>query len=222
MTYGILGSPHARPLAGALGATAMPSGLCAYFPYECQHWNEYPPDVQAQIAASYQQKVAYFNSQLAALKAQGGCNATASGRLAGQLKSVLVKAGGDPSKMDPQEDVFGPQECAEWWRVFGHAVTVEDAKAAVPATYYGGIKVTLTTVCGSNIIVPLCPKPLPPAPPPGGGGGGSGGGGGGLPPPLILPSKPKMSTANMLITGGVIAGVGVVGYAVAKKKGWIK
>lgn len=204
-------------LSGALGGIAMPAGLCAYFPYECQHWNEYPADVQQQIAASYNQKVAYFNSQIAALKAQGGCNATVTGRLAGQMKVALVKAGADPSKLDPQEDVFGPKECAEWWRVFGHAPTVEDAKAAVPATYYGGMKVTLSTICGSNITVPACPKPvvpvapLPPIKPPVV-----------LPPPPVVVPKPKMSTANMITGGLIFSAVAVGGYAVAKKKGWIQ
>lgn len=49
------------------------------------------------------------------------------------------------------------------------------------------------------------------------------------PPPVVAeppitplpPSKPKMSTANMLVGGGILAAVGVVGYAIAKKKGWI-
>lgn len=39
-------------------------------------------------------------------------------------------------------------------------------------------------------------------------------------PPVA--AKPKMSTANMLMVGGLVAGVATVGYFVAKKKGWVK
>jgi len=43
-------------------------------------------------------------------------------------------------------------------------------------------------------------------------------------PPMayLPPAKPKMSTANMMMIGGAVAGVGVLGYYVAKKKGWLK
>ncbi len=82
--------------------------------------------------------------------------------------------------------------------------------------------------CSAPVPVPASLSLLTPVPAakPGGGaasGGGSGGGPALLPPPLVVPvTKPKLSTANLLITGGVIAAVAVVGYAVAKKKGWIK
>jgi hypothetical protein len=42
------------------------------------------------------------------------------------------------------------------------------------------------------------------------------------PAAYVPPAKAKTSTANMLMVGGAVAGIAVVGYYVAKKKGYIK
>ena len=222
MTLGVLGGPTAIGTYSPLSGMMMPSGLCAFFPYECQHWNEYDEATQSQIIAAYNNAKVQFNAQLSAYKKQGACDATVSGRLAGQLREYLLKNGGDASKVGTDESAFGPKECAEWWRVFKKAPTVADAATAVPAAWYGNTKITLSTICGSSVTVPNCPEPKPVAPvvlPPGGGGGSSSSGGGVA--PYVAPKK-KLSTANMVMIGGALAGVGVVGYYFAKKKGWLK
>jgi len=59
-------------------------------------------------------------------------------------------------------------------------------------------------------LAPPPPPPPPPAPTPTP-----------VTNPVLAPTKPKMTTASMLMVGGGIAAVGVIGYAIAKKKGWI-
>lgn len=217
MRFGILTG------VGALGATTSypPSVVCTYFGYECQHWSEYPEDVRIQILAAATKINATIQAQYATIRNEGGCNANVAGRLAGALKEKLIKSGGDPAKMDPDPATFGPKECAEWWRVNDRGVTMDDV-LAVTAAVLGGIKASVQTICQNQITLPTCPKPLPP-PPAGGGGSAKGGGGGGLVLPAPVPySPPKPKLANMLMVGGVVAAVGVTGYYVAKKKGWLK
>jgi hypothetical protein len=193
--------------------------VCSYFGYECQHWNEYPPDIQSQIIAAAKQIDANLQAQYATIRNDGGCDANVSGRLAGALKEKLIKSGGDPAKMSADDSSFGPKECAEWWRIYDRGVTMDDV-LAVSTAVLGGVKASVQTICQNKITLPTCVKPPPPPPP--GGGSSSGGGGGGVILPLPMPAKPKVSYANLLVTGGVVAAVSVTGYFVAKKKGWLK
>lgn len=189
----------------------MSSSVPTYFPYEAQHWNEYPADVQAQINAAAQAQQVAFNAQFNTIRSEGGCDATKPGRLAGALREKLVQAGGKLSTSD--ESVFGPAECAEWWKVFGKPPELADA-LSVSAASIGSAKYDINTICYGKILLPNCPKPATPAPAPAP-----------APAPVIVPtvSAPApVQKANMLVTGGIIAAVFGGGYYYAKKKGLIK
>jgi hypothetical protein len=192
----------------ALGVVMSPN-VPKYFPSEAQQWTQIPADIQSQINA--QANLIYKNqqSQITYMQAEGACDATKSGRLAGGLKAMLIQAGGDPSRLSSAADVFGALECAEWWKVFGRAVTMEDAVAVAKGT--GGA--ALAVICPKGATVPSCPKPAPALPPPV------------APPPVAPPVVPvpvQPKKANMLVVGGVAAAVAGGGYLLAKKKGWIK
>lgn len=195
----------------ALGL-AMSQYVPKYFPYEAQHWSQIPEDIQAQINA--QANLVYKNqqSQIQYLQAEGACDATRAGRLAGGLREMLVKAGGDASKMGSDPKVFGAKECAEWWRVMDRPLTMADAEQVATGT--GGAK--LSVICPKGATIPSCAKPAPALPPPA------------VPVPIPPPSavlppvKPQPKKANMLVVGGLMAAVAGGGYLIAKKKGWVK
>lgn len=192
----------------ALGL-AMSPNVPRYFPSEAQAWSQIPEDIQYQINA--QANLIYKNqqAQIQYMQAEGACDATKAGRLAGGLREMLIKAGGNTAAMSPGDNVFGARECAEWWRVFARPVTMADAEQVGAGT--GGAK--LSVICPKGATIPSCPKPAPPpqiAP---------------LPPPVtpIVPVAPRpVKKANMLVVGGIAAAIAGGGYLMAKKKGWIK
>lgn len=64
--------------AGSLGGSAIggaglgaypPNNVCLYMQYECQHWNEYPPETQAEIIKVANTAAAQHASQLEQAKA---------------------------------------------------------------------------------------------------------------------------------------------------------
>lgn len=194
-----------------LGATASDKNLvCIYMPYQCSHWNEYSGSQQDEIAAQAKLVNSQFQAQIGVYRKENACNGSKPGRMAGALKEKLIEGGGDAAKMDPDESVFGSQECAEWWRVFGKAPTVDDAKTLFGTQTVGPLKVTLENVCaGTAMTAPSCPKPTaapPPAPPP--------------VTPEVTPELPKKKTGTTTawIVGGLLAAAVVAGVAVAAKK----
>lgn len=198
----------AKPLgADGLGLT-MSSNVPKYFSYEAQHWNQYPPDVQQQINAQANLIESQRTAQYKTYIQEGACDATRPGRLAGGLRELLVNIGGDVSKMGKDEAAFGPLECKEWWRIWDRGVEMFDAGSASHGM--------LDTICkGVTVKLPSCPKPVAAVAP--------------APKPIapvstgpIVPAKPKYSAANIAMVGGALAAVTVLGYAIAKKKGWIK
>jgi|SRR3990167_2511435 len=193
----------------ALGLV-MSSNVPKYFPYEAQKWTQIPEDIQAQINA--QANLIYKNqqAQITYMQAEGACDATKAGRLAGGLKEMLLKAGANPAALSTGDDTFGTKECAEWWKVFGRGVTQADAEQAATGT--GGGK--LSVICPKGATIPNCPKPVVPVVPqykP-------------VPPPTvsIVPYKPPVKKANILVVGAVATAVAGGGYWLAKTKGWIK
>lgn len=211
------GSTYEQAAAGigtVSGLGAAPSLVCTYFPYECKNWDQLSASQQAAVTASAKDINASFQAQMGLYRKEKACDGTQPGRMAGALKEHLIAKGGDPDKMDPDEAVFGPKECAEWWKVFGSAPTVADAKALFGTATVGPLKVTLENVCaGLTITAPSCPKPVV-APPPVT-----------APPPAIElpPMAPKSGgTTTAWLVGGLLAAAVVGGVAIAaskKKKG---
>lgn len=149
---------------GQLGAA--PSVVCKWLPVECENWNEQPPEAQQAILAQAQLLENQYQNQVSSYKAEGGCDATKPGRLAGALKEYLIAKGGDQTKMNLDASVFGPEECAEWLRVFGHPPTIADAKAAKTAKVWNGKTISVSTICGNGVKLPACGGGGPPPPPP--------------------------------------------------------
>jgi len=196
----------AKPLgADALGLTMSPY-VPKYFSYEAQHWNDYPADVQQQINAQANLIESQRTAQYKNYVQEGACDATRPGRLAGGLRELLATIG-EPKNLGPDESAFGPLECKEWWRIWDRPVERFDADAASHGM--------LDTICkGVTVKLPNCTKPVAAVVP--------------VKPAVtptatpITPTKPKYSAANIAMVGGALAAVTVLGYAIAKKKGWIK
>lgn len=181
-----------------------------------QQGNWSTSQVTSCIDSAQQQCIAQAKAQLGTVLTSSQISALQSA-----INTALSKYQYCPINVDGD---LGPQTCgaAAWAAGTGAPVSVPGVCGKTISMGTGFLQ-----DCSAPVPVPASLALLnPPAPvkKPAGGGGSGGGGGGALPPPaLTLPTaKPKLSTANMLIAGGVIAGVAVIGYAVAKKKGWIK
>lgn|SRR5574341_573926 len=175
-TPGTLSGPpsHVRWLGapgGMLGAAPYP--VCKWFGGDpaCTQWDQQPQDAKDAILKQANLLESQFNAQVATYKKEGGCDATIPDRLAGALKEYLVANGGDATKLSPMTEAFGPQDCAEWMKVFKKSPTIDDAKSAKTATTWNGKTISVSTICGGNVKLPICQVTdgaggeAPPAPP---------------------------------------------------------
>lgn len=127
------------------------------------------------ILAKAQAVEAKWNAVISQYRAEGGCDATKPGRLAGALREYLIANGAEEDNLGDDPDTFGPLECKEWMKIFNKQPDLAAAKASMKAGYgnvqigtptYGWRTVYLSDVCGSNVKLPVCPPPGGGAPPP--------------------------------------------------------
>jgi hypothetical protein len=151
--------------------------------------------------------------------AQYGCDAT-RGPFAEGLQQMANEKNG-PADQVPENGVFDAATCAAFWKAFGRAPTIADVQASIdPST---SLMFATQKHCGApdnfSVKLPGCPKPVTSANKPPTGYGTK-------PPPITQPvvtpiGPPPPKQMSMAMVGGLVAAVAVVGYAVAKKKGWI-
>lgn len=221
MGHGILGGLSAIGTSSPLGLLD-PTG---------QSWNNATYQACAGVAIQSCGAQAYQGdwpqSQLTACieSAQSKCIATAKAAIAAptltsaqvsalqaRINAALAQYGYCPIGVDGQ---LGPQTCgASAW-----AVKV-DPSISVPGVCGSTVKMGSGFLkdCAKEAALPpppvVAPKSVYVAPKPAVGPI--------APSAYLAPAKPKTSTASMLMMGGVVAGVAVAGYFVAKKKGWLK
>lgn len=162
----------ARYGMGMLGAT--PTLVKKWFPERTEaEWNNLDPADQDTLLKQAQTVEAKYNATINQYKAEGACDATKPGRLAGALRQMLMNKGAPAAALGPADDEFGLAECAAWYSLMGSSPTIEDAKQAIYATNlsfnsgtatYGWMHLTLSNFCGSSVKLPSCGAPTGPQP----------------------------------------------------------
>lgn len=115
---------------------------------------------------------AQWNAKISEMRANGACDATKPGLLAGAMREYLLKNGGKTENMDDVgSKEFGPKDCKEWVRVFGSAPSEETVAKAIGLATGGTspwvknsanghtLQITLKAVCPNGFKLPSCPQP---------------------------------------------------------------
>ncbi len=157
---------------GFLGAT--PTLVKKWFPERTEaEWNNLDAADQDTLLKQAQTIEAKYNATINQYKAEGACDATKPGRLAGALRQMLINKGADVNSLGPDASDFGISECSAWYTLMGSSPTIDDAKQAIYATSlsfnsgtptYGWMHLTLANFCGSSVKLPSCGAPTGPPP----------------------------------------------------------
>lgn len=152
---------------GFLGAT--PTLVKKWFPERTEaEWNGLDAADQDTLLKQAQTIEAKYNATISQYKAEGACDASKPGRLAGALRQMLINKGADAATLGPNADEFGISECSAWFTLFGASPSIDDAKQAIYATNlgfnsgtatYGWMHLTLANFCGSSVKLPTCGAP---------------------------------------------------------------
>lgn len=164
-----------------VGLGAMPYVVKKWFPeitedeWTAAESGQYAGANTAELLAKANAAEAQWQAGIKQYKAEGACDATQPGRLAGALRAYLLANGGEAENLGDDEDKFGELECKEWMRVFNKQPDAAAAKAAIQ-TFQGGMGkavanhgwkvITLADICGSSVKLPVCKPAAGPPPPP--------------------------------------------------------
>lgn len=158
-----------------IGLGAPPPVVKRWFPErKDSEWDDLDDADKASLLNQASAVDAKWNATIQQYKAEGACDATKPGRLAGALRAYLIASGGEVENLGDDEDKFGPLECKEWMRVFNKQPDLASAKDSIKAGFgsvqtgtptYGWRTVYLADICGSKITLPVCQPPAGPPPP---------------------------------------------------------